>query len=345
MKKVFWIIPITLILVLFSFSINLTVIVAQTYGSNWLGQYYNTSDFSGTPVLSRTDQTINFNWGAGSPDGAVTASSFSVIWTSTQNFAAGTYTFYGGSDGGIQFYLDNVLILDNINNASGFQTVTASTTVTEGAHTLQVRYRKTTTTASVQFYWTGASITGPSATVVPTAYPTQTPLPPIPAGALRATVINAHRLNIRDVPSLGGMVLDKILRGQTYAVIGRDAKARWFLLQLSGKTGWAWGYYLFIDGNEFNAPIASSNVELVPPGVSDTGTQVQVRQGMKLRSAPTENSEWIGRIPWGAFLPVVGRDGSGAWLQVVWKGTVGWMYSGYAKTVSGDLANVPYTAP
>ena len=70
-------------------------------------------------------------------------------------------------------------------------------------------------------------------------------------------MIRAAVLNARSGPFLGADRVDRLLRGQTYAVVGRDEHARWFLLQLSNKQAWAWGYYLAINGNEFSAPVVS----------------------------------------------------------------------------------------
>jgi uncharacterized protein YraI len=197
-------------------------------------------------------------------------------------------------------------------------------------------------TWSLQGGTVGGPLPGqPTFTPAPSAVPTQTPLPYIPPGAQTATVIRAYALNIRDAPSLGGYRLGRIFRGQTYAVIGRDDNARWFLLQLGGYQGWAYGYYLFVSGNEFNPPIVSGNSVLGLAGQPDTGVRVQSRATLRLRAAPTVASMQTGRITWGAFLPVVGRTADGLWYQVVWKDTVGWAYSAFLDIIDGDLNNVP----
>ena len=78
-------------------------------------------------------------------------------------------------------------------------------------------------------------------------------------------------------------------------------------------------------------------------GVTDTGVIGQTRAGMKLRGAPTTLSDQTGRITWGAFLPVVGGTADNTWYQVVWKGTVGWVWSNFVPIRFGDLNNVPVT--
>lgn len=220
-----------------------------------------------------------------------------------------------------------------------------------GNFTFTVRWADLTGNANLTLTWqlVGGGGGGvqplPTATPAPTATATNTPLPPIPPGALTGTVIRAAVLNIRDAPSLGGNRIGRILRGQTYAVIGRDEDARWFLLQLGGYQGWAYGYYLFFNFNEFTAPITSGNAVLGLAGQPDTGVRVQSRATLRLRAQPTVASMQTGRVTWGAFLPVVGRTADGFWYQIVWRGTVGWVYSPFLDILAGDLNNVPVTFP
>jgi hypothetical protein len=154
-------------------------------------------------------------------------------------------------------------------------------------------------------------------------------------------VIRASVLNIRDAPSLGGNRINRVLRGQTYAIVGRNQNATWFLLQLSGMQGWAWGYYLFINGNEFNPPVVSGSSILGLAGQPDYGVTAQSKATVRLRAAPNVVSAQIGRVTWGAFLPVIGRTPDGFWWKVVWKNTVGWVYSPFFDIFQGNLNNVP----
>jgi uncharacterized protein YraI len=147
---------------------------------------------------------------------------------------------------------------------------------------------------------------------------------------------------VRDAPSVGGNRLGRILRGQTYQIVGRDPDARWFLLQLGGYQAWAYGYYLFVNGNEFNAPVRSATTAFgIPAGFNDTGVIVQTHATMRLRSEPDVTAPQTGRVTWGAFLPVAGRTAAGDWYQVLWKGTIGWVYTGFTDVVQGDYNNIP----
>lgn len=320
-----------------------TTIQAQSFtGSNWQAQYFSDTNFT-TQVLSRIEPAINFSWGAGGPDSTGLTDNFSASWSGVQSFPnSGTYqlTITRDEDAEVSF---NGAVVIPFQSGIGATTYSVNVQVTAGNYPITVRYRELTGSAFVTFNYTFMA-GGGGGTPLATATRTITPLPSIPAGALTATVIRASVLNVRDAPSLGGGRLGTILRGQTYQVVGRNENATWFLLQLSGYQGWTWGYYLFINGNEFNAPVRSPFGTIgVPPGVVDTGVVAQAQSTMRLRADPNVAAAQTGRITWGGFLPVIGRTSDGFWYQVVWKGTVGWVYSPFLRITQGDLNSVPIT--
>jgi uncharacterized protein YraI len=340
-RRLFLLAPLLFMSLVLLLSVNVTE--AQIFGSNWLGEYYSNPDLSGSPVLSKIDTQVNFNFGTGSPiANTLPPDNFSVRWTTQEILAPGLYRFYLSADDGARAYVNGTLIMDFFGNTGTQQTQIADVTINSSQETtLVVEYVDRTGTAIVQFFWEPAGLIS-TATAGPSPTPTATGLPPIPAGALTATVVRASVLNVRDAPSLGGGRIGSILRGQTYQVVGRDTEARWFLLDLGGRTGWAYGYYLFFNFNEFTAPIRSATTLYgLPSGFNDTGVLVQSLAGMRLRSAPDIFAEQTGRITWGSFLPVVGRTAAGDWYQVLWKGTIGWVFTGYLKQVEGDINNVP----
>ncbi len=335
-------IPLVVLLVLI-LGVSLFTVSAQTFGTNWTGTYYNNTTFSGTPAITRVDPQINFNFGTNSPaPGFVSNTNYSIAWSSIQTFTAGTYRFTAVADDGVRVRFDGTTVIEGLTPTGTTQTLTADVIVTEGAHTINVDFVQNTGNAVIQFYYSLATPAGPTGTVGPTFTPSNTGLPPIAAGALRATVVRAGVLNVRDAPSLGGNRIDRILKGQTYAVVGRNEDATWFLLQLAGRQGWAWGYYLFVDRNEFTAPVVSGLSALgLPPGVTDTGVLAVVQAGLNLRAAPSAASEQTGRIIWGSFVPVIGRTAASDWLQIVWKGSIGWVAAGFLEIRQGDLSAVP----
>jgi len=66
------------------------------------------------PTLARTDSTVNFNWGGGSPDPSISADNFTVRWTGTvQPQFNEPYTFYTSTDDGVRLYVNKQLIIDH----------------------------------------------------------------------------------------------------------------------------------------------------------------------------------------------------------------------------------------
>jgi len=347
-------------LALITFSLSIVLVTQAERGDDWDADFYDCSDLDCDREESvNYDDGINFDWGNGRPeddDGdpidGIGNDDFSVRFETTEFFDVGEYEFIVTANDGVRLFIDGNLILNEWNDRDDEDTFEVRwTNSTAGDKSLRVEYYDDNDEAVIQVEWfrVGDAFTatpeGPTPTPGPTLTPSNTPLPFIPPGALTATVINAAILNARDAPTLqGSNVIGKLLRGQTYQVVGRDDRARWFVLQLSDRRAWVWGHYLYIDGNEFNAPVTTATgLTGLPGGVADTGVVVVTRAGMKLRAAPNTDSEQIGRVSWGAYLPVVGKTGDGLWFQVVWKGTVGWLWTGYLEKREGDLVNVPVT--
>jgi hypothetical protein len=65
-------------------------------------------------VFTRVDPTINFNFGAGSPDSSVNADYFSARWSGqVQPFYSQTYNFYTSSDDGSRLWVNGQLVVTN----------------------------------------------------------------------------------------------------------------------------------------------------------------------------------------------------------------------------------------
>lgn len=89
------------------------VIVSNGPGGGLTGEYYDNMDFTNLR-LTRTDATVNFDWGGGSPDPSIGADQFSVRWTGqVQANATETVTFYTTTDDGVRLWVNNVLIIDH----------------------------------------------------------------------------------------------------------------------------------------------------------------------------------------------------------------------------------------
>jgi hypothetical protein len=82
-------------------------------GTGLKGEYFDNTDFSALQ-LTRTDATVNFDWGSGSPSPAIGPDSFSVRWTGqVQAQFSETYTFTTVSDDGIRLWVNGSLVVNN----------------------------------------------------------------------------------------------------------------------------------------------------------------------------------------------------------------------------------------
>ena len=116
----------------------------------WTGYYYNNTSLSGTPVLTRQDADLNFDWGSGSPASVVAADNFSAKWDTSQYvWYSGYYTVYVTADDGVRVWVDGSLVVDEWHDASS-PTYNATGYLSAGWHTVHVEYYEHTGTARLQ---------------------------------------------------------------------------------------------------------------------------------------------------------------------------------------------------
>ena len=84
-------------------------------GTGLTGDYYSNQlrTFINPPTLTRTDATVNFNWGTGSPDPSISVDDFTVRWTgAVQPPFTETYTFYTTTDDGVRLWVNGQLLIN-----------------------------------------------------------------------------------------------------------------------------------------------------------------------------------------------------------------------------------------
>jgi beta-glucosidase len=79
------------------------------------GEYFNNVTMQGQPALTRTDESINFQWTLFSPDAAkINYDFFSARWTGKlESPVTGTYKIGIDGNDGYRLYLNSKLIIDN----------------------------------------------------------------------------------------------------------------------------------------------------------------------------------------------------------------------------------------
>ncbi|WP_409295804.1 PA14 domain-containing protein [Peribacillus sp. SCS-26] len=113
--------------------------VPEIPADKWLAAYYQTPDFSGTP-LYQTTAAVQYNWGTGSPASSIPKDNFTAVYQKKVNTATpGTYKLSGTADDGIRIYVDNIKQVDlwktGTNNA-----FSKELNLSAGPHIIRVEY-------------------------------------------------------------------------------------------------------------------------------------------------------------------------------------------------------------
>jgi|GEM_PF-340775 len=117
----------------------------------FMGCYYNDRNL-GDLTLSRTDNSINFDWGGGSPDSRVPSDNFSARWQGNYSFNSGNYTFIVTADDGVRLYVDDQLIIDKWKDQPA-TTYTADRTLAAGSHLIKMEYYENGGGAVAKLSW------------------------------------------------------------------------------------------------------------------------------------------------------------------------------------------------
>lgn len=142
-------------------------VTAQS-GVVWTSRFYNNAYLNGTPVVTRQDGEIAFNWGAGSPATGVNADDFTARFNTSTYFDAKTYRFSIVADDGVKLIIDDSnVIINTFDNPRPSQTLTADIQLSAGQHKIQLDFREVKGDAFVYLGWTPVSSNNP--TVIATA--------------------------------------------------------------------------------------------------------------------------------------------------------------------------------
>jgi hypothetical protein len=128
-------------------------------GTGLKGQYYNNVDFTSLKK-TRTDATVNFNWGTGSPVPGMGADTFSVRWTGeVQTQFNESYTFYTVTDDGVRLWVNGQLIIDRWFDQGATEWSGAISLSAGQRYSIQMDYYENGGDASAQLLWSSSSQT------------------------------------------------------------------------------------------------------------------------------------------------------------------------------------------
>jgi beta-glucosidase len=131
------------------------------------GEYFRSSDLSGTPALVRVDAQIGFRWDRGSPTDNLMArgeagpgqgvppDNFSIRWSGQLlPPVSGTYRFEAAANDGFRLYLDGRLLLDHWQPSDRLRADSVSVKLEAGrAYDVKMEYYDGERDASVRLAW------------------------------------------------------------------------------------------------------------------------------------------------------------------------------------------------
>ncbi len=117
----------------------------------WAAAYFANTGLRGEPVLTRTETTLDHNWGWRSPGDDVPVNYFSARWTQSLHLDSGVYRFTTYSDDGVRLWVDGRLLISSWRPMRGHRSGTMW--LDGGIHQVQVEYYERTGVALIKIGW------------------------------------------------------------------------------------------------------------------------------------------------------------------------------------------------
>jgi beta-glucosidase len=138
-------------------------------GEGLTGEYFDTKEMTGKPVLTRVDRSINFNWDKFAPIAGLQRNNYSVRWSGTftppapGDYKLGVrvnYCYACENAEGFRLYLDGKLIVDSSNQKTGERGAVIDNSVhfsDSKPHAIRLEYIHGTGSAGVDLTWQAPS--------------------------------------------------------------------------------------------------------------------------------------------------------------------------------------------
>ncbi|MBV9928706.1 MAG: glycoside hydrolase family 3 C-terminal domain-containing protein [Acidobacteria bacterium] len=117
-------------------------------------EYFDNKDLQGTPVATRVDAQLNFEWFTDAPVPGINTDNFSARWTGYfVPPASGTYRLGARADDAVRVFLDEQPLVENWRDGSA-KTLTKEVTLEAGrAYKLRVEYYERYASATAKLVW------------------------------------------------------------------------------------------------------------------------------------------------------------------------------------------------
>lgn len=183
-------------------------------GNGLLGTYWDNDNFTGS-VVQRTDRTVDFNWGTGTPISGFGTDTYSARWAG-QVLApsTGDYTFYTTSDDGVRVWVNGQQIINNWTVHAPVENSGKIRLEAGKKYDIKVEYFDKAYGAVMQLRWSGP---GFGKQIIPTANlfsatPVNQPSPvePTPVPPASGQVVNGLLATYYGTTTFGGNAVTRV---------------------------------------------------------------------------------------------------------------------------------------
>ncbi|MBI2946443.1 MAG: DUF1929 domain-containing protein [Verrucomicrobia bacterium] len=186
--------------------------VAGGTGTGLPGDYYDNIDFTAFK-FTRTDATVNFDWGTGSPDPSMAADTFSIRWTGqVEALFTETVTFRTVTDDGVRLWVNGQLIIDKWIDQAPTEW-TGNIALTAGQrYDIRMDFYENGGGAVAQLLWSSPNLTRQ---IIPQSqlYPPSAGTPPAAPTNLSASATGKRKINLSWTQSSSpGITQNKVYR-------------------------------------------------------------------------------------------------------------------------------------
>jgi hypothetical protein len=123
-------------------------------GGGILGEYFNNTNVSGTPALTRIDPQVNFSWGGGNPGAPLPDNGWSARWTADLDIVFDdTYIFSVNSEGGTRLWIDDKLVVNAWVSWVPTKYASLPIPLKAGIHSLRLEFADWDRNAQQQLSW------------------------------------------------------------------------------------------------------------------------------------------------------------------------------------------------
>lgn len=164
-------------------------------------------------------------------------------------------------------------------------------------------------------------------TEVPASLIPATDAPPVILQNPVAEGVTTTQLNLRSEPSTAGETLGTVAAFSTVQIIGKESNGAWYQILDQAGRGWIIASYVQI-----------TDSATLP--VIDLGNSGLVILGVNVRNGPGRDYASLGTLVVNDVVTLTGKDSSGEWLQINFKGSPGWVASEFIQTTHAERLSI-----